>query len=187
MYTENQTSILANIDFTRGAWYDDVVFEATDRQLVKDRPTARRVLDQLIKKGTLTADTTVEEGSTWLELKGSEEWFFSAADDTEVILGQDVIAGTPEDEVEEALAELEVVTHTENYEVREWKDEDGTEWTETIFADKSRTLKRRKQVSGQWRTDYWGSEYEGDNERYTTAKLAKMARAYGTFTHQQLV
>lgn len=191
-YTENQTSILAGIDLTQGAWYDDVASLAVDRGLVKDRTTARRVLDQLIKKGTLTADTTIEEGSTWLEVKDGERIPVAAEVEEEDLIGQDVEEGTPADEVADAIAEIEaerpeVVTHTETYEVREWEDEDGTEWTETIFSDKSRTIKRRKQVSGQWRTDYWGAEYEGDKERYTTARQAKAARAYGTFTHESLV
>lgn len=200
-FTENQTSILGGIDLTRGAWYDDVASLATDRGLVKDRTTARRVLDQLIKKGTLAADTTVEAGSTWLEVKAAEEWFASgpAEEVEEDLLGvqQDVLEGTPADEVADALQEIEeeetgkpieqVVTHTENYKVNEWTTEDGTEWTETVFSDNSRTIKRRKQVSGQWRTDYWGAEFEGDKERYTTARQAKAARAYGTFTHESLV
>jgi len=78
-------------------------------------------------------------------------------------------------------------THsTDTYTVREWTDGDDVEWTETDFADGSRTIKRRKKVSGSWRTDYWGAEFKGDAERYTTAKFAKMARAYGSFSHNPI-
>lgn len=77
----------------------------------------------------------------------------------------------------------QVVTHSEHYTINEWTDADEVQWTETVFADGSRTIKRRRLVSDSWRTDYWGAEFTGDKERATTAKLAKMARAYGSFTH----
>lgn len=122
-------------------------------------------------------------------------------DDDEDLLGDiqaDVIEGTPADEVADALEELyaqesegdvdkvvveQVVTHTEMYTVNEWEDAEGTLWEETIFADGSRTLKRRRLVSNSWRTDYWGAEFSGDKEKATTAKLAKGARVTGHFTH----
>jgi hypothetical protein len=93
-----------------------------------------------------------------------------------------VEATTSTEDVLDTVTKEQVVSHTENYTVNEWVDADDTEWTETIFADGSRTLKRRREVSGSWRTDYWGAEFSGDKERATTAKLAKMARSYGRFT-----
>lgn len=89
----------------------------------------------------------------------------------------------PEEAPAAEIPTAERTEQTDLYTVREWKDEDEVEWTETAFHDNSRTIKRRKLVSGSWRTDYWGAEFEGDKERYTTAKLVKMARAYGTFKH----
>jgi hypothetical protein len=124
-------------------------------------------------------------------------------DDDEDLLGDTgaieiVPAAAPEEDEEEDLlgveaAEVEtisdsitqeqVVSHTENYTVNEWTDADDTEWTETIFADGSHTLRRRRKVSDSWRTDYWGAEFSGDKEKATTAKLCKMARAAGHFNH----
>lgn len=202
-FTENQTAVLSNLDFSEGMWFDTAAELADVRQLVKDKKTARVVLNQLIKKGTLVADTTVEEGSTWLELKEAPEpWFRSETAPVEeeeeeeaeedLVGTQDVEPGTPEDEVADAIAEIEAeeedlvgdvaTTHTENYVVREWTDADDVEWTEVTFPDKSHALKRRKKVNGAWRTDYWGAEFEGDKETYTTAKRFKMAKAYGSFT-----
>jgi hypothetical protein len=212
-YTENQTAILANVDLSNGAWFDNLVNDIAAKGLVKNKQQAKVSLNQLIKKGTLSADTTVEEGSTWIELKVTEPWFRSEtspaeeapAEEEDDLLGliqQDVIEGTPADEVADALAEIEAEetgedvdtvvaeqskTVTENYTELEWTDHEGTEWTETTFNDGSRTLKRRKKVSGSWRTDYWGAEFAGDKERYTTSKFAKMARAYGAFSHNPIV
>lgn len=198
-YTENQTAVLANIDLSAGIWFDSLVNDIAAQGLNKDKKQARVTVNQLIKKGTLVADTTVEEGSTWLELKEAPEpWFRSetlpeeGAEEVEDIIGQDVEEGTPADEVADAIAEIEAeedlvgtveTTHTENYTVREWTDADDVEWTEISFGDKSHALKRRKKVNGAWRTDYWGAEFEGDKETYTTAKRFKMAKAYGSFTH----
>lgn len=213
-FTENQTAVLANIDLSTGVWFDTLVNDIAAQGLNKDKKQARVTVNQLIKKGTLVADTTVEEGSTWLELKEAPEpWFRSEtlpSEDADDLVGDiraDVEEGTPEDEVEDAIAELNVhtqvadvldakakeidedligevaTTHTENYTVREWTGADEVEWTEVTFPDKSHALKRRKKVNGAWRTDYWGAEFEGDKETYTTAKRFKMAKAYGSFTH----
>lgn len=229
--TENQTNVLFNITLDEGAWFDAAALQAAEANAVKDARQGKVILNQLIKKGVIAVDTTVEEGSSWLTLTslGGEiigDLITQAGLDTEEVLAPepdaeededllgdvsvdededllgdiqaDVIEGTPANEVADALAELyeqqsagdvdtvshdQVVSHTENYTVNEWADADETEWTETIFADGSRTLKRRRLVSDAWRTDYWGAEFSGDKERATTAKLAKMARAYGRFTH----
>ena len=192
-FTENQTAVLANIDLSAGVWFDSLVNDVAAKGLNKDKKQARVTVNQLIKKGTLVADTTVEEGSTWLELKEAPEpWFRSETlpetDEEDDLVGevqQDVLEGTPEDEVADAIAEIEEApkkvsrrrkaeieagfqveseedliggtpevstTHTESYTAREWTDADGVEWTEITFDDKSRAIKRRKQVSGSWRT-----------------------------------
>lgn len=120
----------------------------------------------------------------------------AAAEEEEDLLG-DVQAAVIEDstagEVADALAEVfeetdkvvleQVVSHTENYTVNEWTDADEIQWTQTVFADGSSTLKRRRLVSGSWRTDYWGAEFSGDKEKATTSKLAKLARVNNHFTH----
>ena len=203
-----------------GMWFDDLVIDSVENGL-KDKKQARVTVNQLIKKGIFRADTTVEEGSTWLEMPDAGKEALTEAlfandpeelerqkahlasleqtdEDVDDLVGDiraDVMEGTPEDEVEDAIAEIEAedededlvgtveTTHTENYTVREWTDADDVEWTEITFGDKSRVIKRRKKVSGSWRTDYWGAEFEGDKETYTTAKRFKMAKAYGSFTH----
>lgn len=111
----------------------------------------------------------------------------AAEEEDEDLLG-DVNAGLPLVEQShegdfDTVAVEQVVSHTENYTVNEWKDAEDNEWTETLFADGSKTLKRRRMVSDAWRTDYWGSEFSGDKERATTAKAAKLARANGHFNH----
>lgn len=184
-----------------GVWFDTLAKEAVAHG-VKDLKQARVTVNQMIKKNLFKVDTTIEEGSSWLALTDAGKEALTqvllpkAEESEEDLLGtQDVEEGTPEDEVAEALAEIEaeaeedlvgdvrgeVQTETENYTVREWHDGDDVEFTETLFKDGSRTLKRRKKVSGSWRTDYWGAENAADKDAYTTAKLAKMARAYGQF------
>jgi hypothetical protein len=180
--------------------------KAAINQLVKKRVFE---VDLTVEEGSawllrtaLGKDILDTFGESDEDLLGDVEPEAAATDDDEDLLGDiqaDVLPGTPLNEVAEALEELyaqehegdfdtivkeQVVSHTENYTVNEWKDADDTEWTETIFADGSRTLKRRRLVSEAWRTDYWGAEFSGDKERATTAKLAKMARAYGSFTHE---
>jgi hypothetical protein len=113
-------------------------------------------------------------------------------DDDEDLLGDvaALVPTTPEgvllvgvETTHDTVTKDQVVTHSEHYTVNEWVDADEVQWTETLFSDGSRTIKRRRLVSDSWRTDYWGAEFTGDKERATTAKLAKMARAYGSFTH----
>lgn len=224
--TENQEALLARIDLiAEGAWFDDVVTQAFEQEVIKTKLQAKATLNQLIKKGILAVDTTKEEGSSWVTLTdlggdviggiitdlgiAAEEVLDGLADEDEDedLLGDipeaEVLAVLDADEIEAEAAELEeeeedllgdtgeidlvvkeqVVSHTENYTVNEWVDAEDTEWTETLFADGSRTLKRRRLVSNAWRTDYWGAEFSGDSERATTAKLAKLARANGHFTH----
>lgn len=223
--TENQEALLARIDLiAEGAWFDEVVTQAFEQEVIKTKLQAKATLNQLIKKGILAVDTTKEEGSSWVTLTdlggdviggvitdlgiAAEEVLDGLADEEEdedllgdvteeevrvgrVILEQ-VAAAEEEEEEEDLLGDTgeidlvvkeQVVSHTENYTVNEWVDTEDTEWTETLFADGSRTLKRRRLVSNAWRTDYWGAEFSGDSERATTAKLAKLARANGHFTH----
>lgn len=209
--TANQASVLRTVlakskgsdsDYIQngeiGMWFDDLAIDSTEYG-IKDKKQARVTINQLIKKGLFKVDTTVEEGSSWLELtdagkEGLTEVLLPESEDVDDLVGDiraDVEEGTPEDEIEDAIAELEEedlvgnveTAHTENYTVREWTDGDDTEWTEITFGDNSRVIKRRKKVSGSWRTDYWGAEFEGDKETYTTAKRFKMAKAYGSFTH----
>lgn len=211
--TENQEALLARIDLiAEGAWFDEVVTQAFEQEVIKTKLQAKATLNQLIKKGILAVDTTKEEGSSWVTLTdlggdviggiitdlgiAAEEVLDGLADEEEDedLLGDLVVEDEEELEEEEEdllgdtgeidlVVKEQVVSHTENYTVNEWVDAEDTEWTETLFADGSRTLKRRRLVSNAWRTDYWGAEFSGDSERATTAKLAKLARANGHFTH----
>ncbi len=195
--TENQTAVLTNYSFEGGRWFDSVAGDLVTLGIIAKKQQAKVTLNQLIKKGLMTVDTTVEEGSSWITLStlGQEiaADFAPVEAEEDDLLGdveealQDVLEGTPADEVEEALAEIEAeevvhaVTATETYTATEWTDEKDVEWIETIFLDGSKTLKRRQKVSGSWRTDYWGTEAGAEKQVFTTAKAAKMARAYGTF------
>lgn len=211
--TENQEALLARIDLiAEGAWFDEVVTQAFEQEVIKTKLQAKATLNQLIKKGILAVDTTKEEGSSWVTLTdlggdviggvitdlgiAAEEVLDGLAneEEDEDLLGDLVVEAEEELEEEEEdllgdtgeidlVVKEQVVSHTENYTVNEWVDTEDTEWTETLFADGSRTLKRRRLVSNAWRTDYWGAEFSGDSERATTAKLAKLARANGHFTH----
>lgn len=190
-YTENQAALLAGVDLRHGAWFDTVAMEAAKTGLMRDRKTARRVLDQLVHKGILAIDTAKEDGSAWITLRLTEPWFYGKNEETEMpaedLIGEDLIGedliGSTDPEPEPTTATIPVI-HTEVAVVKEWKDEDGTEWTETVFPDGSSTLKRRRMVSDAWRTDYWGAEAPGEKQKATTAKLAKMAKTYGHFSHQ---
>lgn len=216
--TENQTAVISYIlgatrsgqyiqDGEFGVWFDSLAKEAASGGFIKDVKQAKVTLNQMIKKNLFKVDTTIEEGSSWLELTDAGKEALTQVllpeEDAEELVGDiraDVEPGTPEDEVEDAIAELEeeaapaeadedligevTTTQTETGgTVREWTDADDVEWTEIHFSDGSRAIKRRKKVSGSWRTDYWGAEFEGDKETYTSAKRFKMAKAYGFFTH----
>jgi len=195
-YTDNQTAVLANVDLSDGSWFEDIVTTVAEQGLNKDKKQARVTLNQLIKKGTLGVDTTKEEGESWVYLQETEPWFRSElglepAEEVEEDAEEDILGHVEEEapaaeETPEQVPTAERTEETELYTVREWTDENEVEWTETTFHDGSRTIKRRKQVSGSWRTDYWGAEFEGDKETYTTAKFAKMARAYGNFKHNPI-
>ncbi|MDQ5840909.1 MAG: hypothetical protein M3537_07165, partial [Chloroflexota bacterium] len=72
------------------------------------------------------------------------------------------------------------------YTVEEWDeetDEWGTQfWIQTVFADGSMTLRRRRKVSGAWRTDFWGQAAGAEKRVFTTSGAAKAARAAKKFT-----
>lgn len=78
-----------------------------------------------------------------------------------------------------------IVEVHDTYEVTQWAEEvEGygvTEWIRTEFTDGSWTLRRRRNVSGAWRTDFWGQEAGADKKVFTTSGAAKKAREAGTF------
>lgn len=72
------------------------------------------------------------------------------------------------------------------YEVKEWSEdlapEEGgyTEFIETTFPDGSLTLRRRRKVSGAWRTDFWGVDAAG-KRYFILSRDAKAARTAGKY------
>lgn len=64
--------------------------------------------------------------------------------------------------------------------IREFVD-GADEWIVETFQDNSQVTRRRRQVSGAWRTDFWGYTAEGKKVP-TTSKAAKAAREAGRFT-----
>jgi hypothetical protein len=202
--TENQAAVLTAIreglsvhddEFT--AVFDTFAADLADRGSLKDKKTAKVVLNQLTKKRLLAVDAETEQ----LTLTDAGKYAMTEvlfADEPEKLeeqkqhlasLETPAEEETPapvEEEEEDLLGTVEkAVTETDSYTVTEWT-EDGkeapVEWTETTFKDGSKTLKRRTKVSGAWRTDYWGWEAGSDKKLFTSAKASKMARAYGTFT-----
>jgi hypothetical protein len=180
--------------------FDTFAAGLADRGTIKDKKTAKVVLGQLTKKRILHVDPETDE----LTLTDAGKYAITeiqAEDDNSEALASAEEAGeytghgetfeaeeeAPVEEPEEDLLGTveKSVTEGDNYTVTEWT-EDGkeadVEWTETVFADSSKTLKRRTKVSGAWRTDYWGWEAGSDKKLFTSAKACKMARAYGTFT-----
>lgn len=91
-------------------------------------------------------------------------------------------APVPEQGELDLIGEAPAETAEENFSVEEWEDE-GTEWIRTTFSDGSYTLRRRRRVSGSWRTDFWGAEAGALKQKATTSRAAKAARAEGRFLH----
>lgn len=205
--TANQASVLKAImqenfyisqedgDFA-GA-FDTFATDLASAGYLKDKKTAKVVINQMLKKRIFAIDadevlSITDAGKfayTELIFEGNPEGLAEQERHLEEVAVR--VAAPAEEADEDLIGEADPVvvetkvTEGEAYTATEWT-EDGTEapveWTETIFADGSKTLKRRQKVSGAWRTDYWGWEAGSDKKLFTTAKACKMARAYGTFT-----
>lgn len=205
--TAKQTALLTAIgrnEFTffddgiaagSGTWSDVLTGEAGPEVAANPKGVAR-VAGSLVKKGLL-ASSEQEEG-TWFELTeaGAElanELAATQIDLTPVVEAeeapvQEELEIELDDLIGETVAEDELdVTEENRFEddqpfVAKEEDEDGTEWTRTTFGDGSYTLKRRRQVSGAWRTDYWGCEAGSAKETFCLSRDAKAALAAGSFT-----
>jgi hypothetical protein len=157
-----------------GIWTEDMTAElmGSKYEVSKTQRGAASVINSLARKGLLITVPAQDEDEAWTELtEAGQAWCeenFPAEEET----------------VEEAPvaeeAPAEVALETETFKIVEFKDEDA-EWIETTFADGSKTLRRRRQVSGAWRTDFWGITAEGKRVA-TSSKAAKEAREAGTFT-----
>lgn len=205
--TAKQTALLTAIgrnEFTffddgiaagSGIWSDVLTGEAGPEVAANSKGVAR-VAGSLVKKGLL-ASSEQEEG-TWFELTeaGAElanELAATQIDLTPVVEAeeapvQEELEIELDDLIGETVAEDELdVTEENRFEddqpfVAKEEDEDGTQWTRTTFGDGSYTLKRRRQVSGAWRTDYWGCEAGSSKETFCLSRDAKAALAAGSFT-----
>lgn len=71
------------------------------------------------------------------------------------------------------------------YTIKEWAEDTADhgveEYIETTFPDGSLTLRRRRKVSGAWRTDFWGVDAAG-KRYFILSRDAKAARTAGAFT-----
>lgn len=203
--TPKQTALLTAIGRSEFSFFDDGVAAGSGiwsevltgecgPEIAANPKGAARVAGSLVKKGLLDSFVDAEENDTWFSL---------TAEGAELALelaGRTVDAeGTHSPVVEEApvqeelelddLADLigetpaaEVVVGEDDQPfVAKEEDEDGTQWTRTTFGDGSYTLKRRRQVSGAWRTDYWGCESGSDKEVFCLSRDAKAALAAGSF------
>jgi hypothetical protein len=196
--TANQAAVLTAIlkdgmyihgdDFS--GTFESFTHDLADRGTVKDKKTAKAVVNQMLKKRLFAVDaetdglTLTDAGKfayTELIFEGNPEGLAEQEAHLEELAEK---AESPADEDLIGEDPVKVETSTESYTATEWTepgDEADIEWTETIFHDGSKTLKRRKKVSGAWRTDYWGTDAGADKQVFTTAKACKMARAYGSF------
>lgn len=183
-----------------GIW-SEVLTGECGPEIAANPKGAARVAGSLVKKGLLASFVDAEENDTWFELTEAGAELANELAATQIDL-------TPVAEVEEEPAQTELdlddladligetveeeeldVTEENRFVVGEGDepfvaketDEDGTEWTRTTFEDGSYTLKRRRQVSGAWRTDYWGCESGSDKEVFCLSRDAKAALAAGSF------
>lgn len=131
------------------------------------------VIASLGRKGLLI--TSTNEDGAWTDLTAEgEAWvneFNDKVTEEEARIGRVIL---------EQAAAAEVVLDTEAFKITH-RNEDGTEWDTCTFADGSFTERRRKQVSGAWRTDFWGTTTEGERVSILS-RDAKAAREAGTFT-----
>lgn len=133
----------------------------------ENRSKVGRVADSLVKKGFL--DRVSNEDEIW----------YSATDEGSAMAYQLAEEGTVQEELDLIGETAPVEEAAAEFGTTEWT-EGETEWTRHTFSDGSSTLKRRRQVSGAWRTDYWSTEYAGGKETLTTSRLVKQAIAAGS-------
>lgn len=136
------------------------------------------VIASLGRKGFLVTLAANEEDGAWTMLtEAGQAWVEAYNGESEEAILDQAIAERMTPATEEAPADDTTVLSAL---VNEYKEGD-TEWTEVTFADASRTVRRRRQVSGAWRTDFWGITAEGKKVS-TTSKAAKAAREAGSFS-----
>lgn len=205
--TKKQTALMTQIGSNGFSFFDDGIVE--DSGIWSDALTgeagpevsdtakgAGRVAVSLVKKGLLKSEEA--EDGTWFELTAEGAAVANElAGNTEqapveklVLSGEMVeveveVDSEPVDTIEELIgsAEDEDPEGEDELVVTVTIDENGAEWTRTVFPDLSYTLKRRQKVSGAWRTDYWGCEGVGEKERFCLSRDVKAAIARGSFQH----
>ncbi len=138
------------------------------------------VAKSLCRKGLLETDGAGDEASYYLTEAGAEVARELHGEEAEAFQAE-VDATIADSEALLAAKAVPVHEDTETYTTNEWTEGDA-QWTETIFNDGSYTLRRHRQVSGAWRTDFWGKEAGAEKKALTTSAKAKAARVNGTFT-----
>lgn len=187
-----------------GIWSDALTHEAGAAVSSSARGAAT-VMSSLCRKGLLHSDQgaylseSTEDGA-WVELtEAGQAWIEEFNGETQAEATERILA-------ERAAAKEELVFDTTQAEViyeeidgvvtidkdpvaegtipgsiiREFVD-GADEWIVETFADNSQVTRRRRQVSGAWRTDFWGYTAEGKKVP-TTSKAAKAAREAGKFS-----
>lgn len=167
-------------------WSDVLTDELTGIVSDSARGVAR-VAGSLCKKGLLESDLlSDEDGASFYITEAGEAWFAENFPKEEAPVEEAAAEVTEEEAhigrviLEQAAAAEEVAPAAA--EVTEHTDTDGAEWILTTFADGSYTLRRRRQVSGAWRTDFWGQAAGTEKRVSTTSKAAKAALEAGRFT-----
>jgi len=168
-----------------GIWTECMTDEIAGHKVYKVSDSQRgvaTVIASLGRKGLLLTDTN--EDGAWTELTAAgEAWIteHNGQSDREVQEAAVAERMAPKVVNPEAKHPGETTEANETFAVSEWADEDETEWVSTAFADGSSTLRRRRQVSGAWRTDFWGTTADGKKVSILS-RDAKAAREAGTFT-----
>ena len=205
--TAKQTALMTQIGQRQFSFFDngitensgiwsEVLTSESGPEVAANAKGAARVAGSLVKKGLLASFVDTEENDTWFYLtaEGADLANELGATQMDLTPVQDELEGITLEDVDAALAMLDEeeelvgeVTEENRFEddqpfVAKEEDEDGTQWTRTTFGDGSYTLKRRRQVSGAWRTDYWGCEAGSSKETFCLSRDAKAALAAGSFT-----
>lgn len=153
----------SGVEVGSGSWTECMTEELAGTAVSDSKRGAATVIASLGRKGFLiTDDGGDSEDGPWTELtEAGSEWckaYYSEG------------AFAEEEAAEEVV--LFKISHA---------NEDGVEWEQCSFPDGSYTRRRRRQVSGAWRTDFWGTTASGKRVAILS-RDAKAAREAGTFS-----
>lgn len=182
--TAKETALLTMIATGQFTWFDDgltegsgiwttcLTEEAEGSEVSATQRGVATVVASLGRKGFLETNQTGDGEGAWTALtEAGAAW----CNEHEAKVGRTILEQVTIAQEEEAEAAPAETTTTE------WTTEDGTEWIHTSFADLSAVTRRRRQVSGAWRTDFWG--ITADQKKVSIlSRDAKAAREAGTFT-----